>query len=101
MKRVTKGGEVPIAAPVTAASDSPGLAGAVSNGGGLVSAWTDGEHAVPPAYPHRLNTYARAPDYDVTIEQFEEYAYARLQGIALRVAQSCNLLPPLCSAEGR
>lgn len=81
MKRITKGGEVPIATSVNVTgSDNAPFSVTGTASGGLASAWMDGEHSIPPAYPHRLNTYVCAPDYDVTIEQFEEYAYARLQG---------------------
>ena len=34
-------------------------------------------------YPFRINTYEKPPDYDVSIEQFEEYAHARLQRTAV------------------
>lgn len=94
MKRITKGGEVSIAAPVNASGSENAhfsVTGAAS--GGLTSAWMDGEHSIPLAYPYRLNTYACAPDYDVTIEQFEEYAYARLQG--MMVPPPLRLLPIL------
>lgn len=81
MKRITKGGEVSITTPVTITNDGLNYTTAGGVSGGLLGTWMDGEHAIPLAYPHRLNTYTRAPDYDVTIEQFEEYAYARLQGM--------------------
>jgi hypothetical protein len=34
---------------------------------------------VPPQYPHRLSLYLQAPSYEITIEDFEELALARLE----------------------
>lgn len=45
----------------------------------------------PSAYPFRLNTYSHAPDYDLPIEQFEEFAYARLQCMSFLIDESCLL----------
>jgi hypothetical protein len=64
MKRVTKTGEISVASDIGRNSL-----------GGLTSAIT----AIPEDYPFRLNTYAIPPNYDITVEQFEEYSYARLQ----------------------
>lgn len=66
MKRITNSGEVAVATDV-------GRGGI----GELVSAIAPIK--VPEAYPLRLNTYTAPPSYDITVEQFEEYAFARLQ----------------------
>ena len=34
---------------------------------------------VPAQYPHRLSLYLQAPAYEITIEDFEELALARLE----------------------
>ena len=34
---------------------------------------------VPSQYPHRLSLYLQAPAYEITIEDFEELALARLE----------------------
>lgn len=34
---------------------------------------------VPAQYPHRLSLYLQAPTYEITIEDFEELALARLE----------------------
>lgn len=65
MKRITRAGEVKVA------SDS-----ARSNLGGLV---TSESSTIPENYPFPLNTFTIPPNYDITVEQFEEYAFARLQ----------------------
>lgn len=73
MKRITKKGEVAVAADagrISNASVLP-LGGLVAND--LVKS------GVPEEYPFRLNPYLVPPNYDMTIEQFEEYAFARLQ----------------------
>lgn len=82
MKRVTKSGEH-VAVGSLAGSDAAGA-------GALAAAF----HSIPEKYPFRLNTYTVPPSYDITIEQFEECAYARLQ--------RTPLCPPLsaCSAAG-
>lgn len=34
---------------------------------------------MPPQYPQRLSLYLQAPSYEITIEDFEELALARLE----------------------
>jgi DNA primase large subunit len=65
MKRITKTGEVAVASEVGRSSI-----------GGLVSTPDD---TIPEEYPLRLNTYTIPPNYDITVEKFEEYAFSRLQ----------------------
>ena len=36
--------------------------------------------SIPALYPHRLSLYLRKPDYEISIEEFEEFALARLEG---------------------
>lgn len=37
------------------------------------------ESSIPSQYPHRLSLYLKAPAYEITIEDFEELALARLE----------------------
>ncbi len=37
------------------------------------------EASIPAQYPHRLSLYLRKPDYEISIEDFEELALARLE----------------------
>lgn len=37
------------------------------------------ESTVPVQYPHRLSLYLQPPAYEITIEDFEELALARLE----------------------
>lgn len=37
------------------------------------------EATIPSQYPHRLSLYQQAPSYEITIEDFEELALARLE----------------------
>lgn len=37
------------------------------------------DSSVPPQYPHRLSLYLQAPAYEISIEDFEELALARLE----------------------
>lgn len=104
MKRITRLGPVatssgPISSPAPRAGAHPAsyegpacdgdasmLAGGMAAGdtppqlasGGGSSPPVDASN-VPLEYPHRINTYARPPTYDISIEHFEEYALARLQ----------------------
>lgn len=56
-------------------------------------------NASPIDYPHRLNTFIKPPDYEISIEQFEEFAFARLQGKL--VYSITNIFTPiLYSLEG-
>jgi len=34
---------------------------------------------IPTRYPHRLSLYLQAPDYEISIEDFESLALARLE----------------------
>lgn len=61
MKRVTKDGQV-------AVTTRPPLVTGIGDDVG-----------VPDEYPFRLNTYLIPPHYDITVEKFEEFAFARLQ----------------------
>ena len=63
-----------VARPVDADAGRSSLGGS----GGLASAGPTAS-SIPEEYPFRLNTYTAPPTYDITIEQFEEYAYSRLQ----------------------
>lgn len=56
--------------------------------GGLATTYSN-EGGIPEAYPFRINTYFRPPTYDITIEQFEEYAFARLQ--LLRAIEAASM----------
>ena len=69
MKRISKAGQV-------CALGVPAAASVESVGGALL---IDTDSRVPVEYPFRLNTYVSPPTYDITVEQFEEYAFARLQ----------------------
>ncbi len=66
------GGDLLAAGMATAGDALPQLAG------GALVAPVDALN-VPLEYPHRINTYAQPPTYDISIEQFEGYALARLQ----------------------
>lgn len=90
MKRVTASG-----ASVVLHDSSRSVSASTSAVGGLVATNINscdhgGHHlsplsasdGVPPAeYPFRLSTYSIPPNYDINIEQFEEYSFARLQRI--------------------
>ena len=47
--------------------------------GGGVKEVSFEESTVPLQYPHRLSLYLQAPAYEITIEDFEELALARLE----------------------
>lgn len=81
MKRITKKGEVAVAAEAGRSNNSNG-----SSLGGLAAS-TLGKSEVPDEYPFRLNPYLTPPNYDITIEQFEEYAFARLQSSPYRAVR--------------
>lgn len=71
MKRVTKERDVPLETRLNSnASALPG---------GLVFASPSTQTSIPEEYPFRLNSYSNPPNYDITVEQFEEYAFSRLQ----------------------
>ena len=37
------------------------------------------DSSIPSQYPHKLSLYLQAPAYEITIEDFEELALARLE----------------------
>jgi hypothetical protein len=58
----------------------------------------------PPQYPRRLSLYKKSPDYEMSIDDFEELALARLEG---KLIHCCCLFlffnvtnPIFCSIEG-
>lgn len=46
-------------------------------------------------YKHRLNFYILPPTAEITLEEFEEWAIARLKG------EQCCILSPACTLEDR
>ncbi|CED82915.1 dna primase large subunit [Phaffia rhodozyma] len=52
------------------------------------------KHGKSSKYPWRLNFYNRPPPDDVTLEEFEEYAIARLRIISLIESAQIRGLPP-------
>lgn len=77
MKRITRTGEVSL---LPADNHRTSL-------GGLVASSSPSE-TIPDAYPFRLHTYVAPPDYEITLEQFEDWAWARLQGTLLGLTES-------------
>jgi DNA primase large subunit len=52
----------------------------------------DGEVAIDPEYPTRLNFYQKVPMLEISIEEFEQFALDRLQGNAVvQVTMTDNL----------
>lgn len=78
-----------ISRPQPALPSSPVVRGSLASSTGSMAAvsspirhevyYEDAAAAVPAQYPGRMSLYLRNPDYEITIEDFEELALARLE----------------------
>lgn len=78
MKKISRPAVSSISTPHESSSNL--LSSPLRNASGSAAREISFEDATVPAqYPHRLSLYLQAPAYEITIEDFEELALARLE----------------------
>ena len=77
MKKISRSTAAVAAADSSFLSSTGGVASSPIRGGNREMSFE--ETTIPSQYPRRLSLYLSAPDYEISIDDFEELALSRLE----------------------